>query len=136
MNMNNITLGAITLQGDNKCFVGGVSVKKESYLTPMPLYGSDSTDTIIFDFGGVNKTLNVSGIYIGTNIADCASFIALVEGRVNGKQDSSSGFPIDYVDDYRGTIKVKVGDCQTDVVMGEPLIVRWEFTLLQSSTDG
>lgn len=154
--MANTTLGSLTLQGDSKSFIGECSIRKESNLTPMPLYLLDSNETDVFDYGGVVKTINISGVFIGTcgvvdcggltpaecealknalTIADCKAFITSCQSLIQGQQDTGSGYPISFVDDYRGTIKVKINECQTDTISGEPSIVRWSFKLVESSTN-
>jgi len=133
--MGNTTLGAVTLQGDGKSFIANCKVYKEANLTPMPMYTRDSDETYVFDFGGVTKTIDVSGVYIGTDIADCATFITSCQNMIHGHQDVDSGYPISFVDDYRGTIKVKITRFESNTISGEPTIISWNFNLVESSID-
>ena len=124
---------SIVLEGDGACFIGDNTVKKESLLTPMPLYLLDSDLTEVFDFGGVIKIINLSGVYVGATKAACKTFIDNCESLIQGQQDLERGYPLDFVDDYRGTVKVKVADFESTKEAGEPLIVRWSLKLMQAS---
>lgn len=131
--MGNVTIGTLTLQGDDKSFVGEISSRKESVLTPMPFYTLDSDQTDVFDFGGVVKTINVSGVFIGTSNSDCITFKNAFEGLQQGHQDNISGYPITFVQDIIETIYVKIMDSEWTNVGGEPFIIRWNLKLVESS---
>lgn len=109
------------------------SAQKESYLTPMPLYLLDADETEVFDFGGTTKNIDLNGIYIGDDVAACKTFIDAIEGVIQGKQDTQNGYPLTFTDDYRGTIYVKVLYVNSNNEGGEPLIIRWNIKLIQSS---
>lgn len=126
--------GSITLEGDGLSFIGEDSVRKEAIMTPMPLYLLDSDETEVFDIGGTMKSLNISGIYIGASVAACKTWMDALEALINGHQDTDSGYPVNYVSDFRGTVKVKILETETTKQAGEPLIVRWVLKLLQAST--
>lgn len=131
--MANTTVGGITLEGDGNCFIEENNARKEGMLTPMPLYMLDSDETDVFDFGGVIKTINFTGVYVGTSIANVKTFIDSVEALIQGQQDTANGYPLTLTDDTRGTIKVKVSDCDTTKQAGEPLICRWTLKFFQAS---
>lgn len=122
------------MEGDGQCFIAENSARKEAILTPMPLYLLDSDETEVFDFGGTLKSINLAGVFIGTSIADCKDFMDDLEGEIQGHQDTDSGYPVDFVDDFRGTVSVKIMETETTKAAGEPLIVRWVLKLIQAST--
>lgn len=126
------TLGLITLEGDGHSFIAENTCRKEGVLTPMPMYLMDSTDTEVFDYGGVLKTLNITGIYIGADKAAVKDFIDTCEALIQGCQDVEHGYPVTFQDEFRGTIKVKLLDFESTKTQGEPLIARWTFKLVQA----
>lgn len=99
----------------------------------MPFYLSDSDETDVFDFGGVIKTISLVGVYVATSIANAKIWIDTLEAIVQGHQDVDAGYPLDFVDDYRGTVTVKIQDIDTTNTAGEPLIIRWTVKLIESS---
>ena len=103
-------------------------------LTPLPLFGEDSDNTDVFDFGGAIKTINLTGVYVDTTVANVKTSIDDMENLVNGNQSSENGYPLSFVDDYRGTLNVKIMQVQTTKVRGEPLIMRWVVKLVESNT--
>lgn len=131
--MANTTLSDITFNGDGLTFIGNNNARKEAILTPMPMYLKDSDGTEVFDFGGTIKTLTLDGAHVNTSIAKCKTWIDSVEALINGSQDITNGYPIALIDDYRGNIKVKVMDFESNNVMGEPLIIRWTLKLIQAA---
>ena len=133
--MANTTLSSITLDGDGNSFIQENSARKEAILTPIPLYLLDSDETDVFDFGGAIKTINLNGVFIGASKAACKTFMDNFEALITGAQDVSNGYPVNFVDDFRGTIKVKILDVETNKIMGEPLIVRWNTKLIEASTN-
>lgn len=131
--MGNTTLGNIILQGDGKAFIIENNARKEATLTPQPLYLMDSDQTDVFDFGGVTKTITLSGKFVGDSISDCKSFIDSVEALIQGHQDVDAGYPITFTDDLRGTIKVKIMDFDSTWIEGEPHEISWTLKLIESS---
>ena len=132
--MANVTLSAITLDGDGNSFIKDNSSRKEAILTPMPFYLFDSDDTDVYDFGGTTKTFTLSGIYVGTTISSVKDFIDLLEGLIQGHQDISAGYPLTFTDtDTRGTKKVKVMDVETTKESGVPLMCTWNLKLIEAS---
>lgn len=111
------------------------AVRKESPLAPMPLYLLDSDETEVFDFGGVIKSLNLSGVYVDTTIGNVKTFIDNMEALLQGNQDVAAGYPLTLTDDYRGTVKVKIAEFESIVEAGVPLITRWTLKLIQASTN-
>ena len=99
-----VTIGSLTLEGDNKSFIDDNSGKKESLLTPIPLYTKDSNETEVFDYGGTIKTIHLSGIFIGSTKAECKQFITDIESYINGEQDDTVVFsdPDNDIDNNQG----------------------------------
>lgn len=133
--MGDTTLGTVTLDGTYKN--GEARIKentdsKSSELVPEPMYGFDSDDTYVFDWGGVTKTITLTGTYIGDSQADCKIFVDDLEGIINGAQDT----PVTFTDDFRGTIRVKVKDSKTTHIAGVPTEVTWTLTLIEASEYG
>ena len=105
---------------------------KESFLTPMPMYLYDSDMTDIFDFGGVTKVINLTGSYVAGSIAALKTWIDSVEVLVQGHQDTDAGYPLTFVDDLRGSIKVKIYSFSSTIMEAE-LRTTWTLKLIQSS---
>ena len=132
--MGSSTIGSLTIHGDGNSFILENNAKKESFIVAMSLYGMDSDETEAFDFGGVVKTITVSGKYIGGSIAANKTFIDSLEALNQGAQDPSSGYPITFIDDLRGTIKVKVLDVDTSMSDAEGIEqCHWTLKLMQCS---
>lgn len=133
--MSNTTIGTFVLEGDGQSFIADNSARKESMLTPLPLYLLDSDGTDVFDYGGVVKTFSLNGIFVAVSVANAKTFIDNMESLIQGKQDVAHGYPLVFTDDFRGTKYVKIMDCETNKVAGEPLLVRWSIKLVESSTN-
>lgn len=131
--MGNTTVGTITLQDATNSFIQENTCRKEAVLTPMPFYMLDSDETDVYDFGGCIKTISLNGIYIGSSVANVKTYIDSIETLVNGAQDISSGYPLIFTNDYRGTIKVKIMDVETTTVAGNPIMCTWSLKLIQAS---
>ncbi len=125
-------LGTITLHGSGSVIIENHAAK-EALLTVLPLYLSDSDLTDVFDFGGTTKTINLTGIYLGANIAALKTFVDSVEAYIQGHQDTDAGYPLTFVDDMRGTIKVKIFSFNSTKLEGESTKVGWTMKLVQSS---
>ena len=123
------------LQGDGKAFIRESSVRKESILSILPLYFRDSDETDVFDFGGTIKMLTLNGIYIDTTESAVKTFIDNVEALIQGHQDINAGAPYVFVDDRRGTIRVKILSFDSIFVEGFPTGATWSLKLVQSSTN-
>ena len=134
--MANTTLGGLTLHNGSTAVIVENTCRKESTLTIVGLYTNDSDLTDVFDFGGTVKIITLTGSFKGENVAQMKSFIDSAESLIQGAQDISHGYPLTFVDDIRGTIKVKCLDFDSTVIEGESARCTWAFKLVQSSTNG
>ena len=132
--MADTTLGGITLDGGDATINENDS-KKVAVLAIMPLYLSDSDLTDVFDFGGTVKTITLTGVYVGANVAALKTWIDSVEALIQGHQDVDAGAPYTLVDDLRGTIKVKILDFNSTKPEGQSTMIDWVIKLVQSSTN-
>ena len=123
----------VTLQDLSDAFIIENSARKEAILTPMPLYTKDSNETDVFDFGGVIKTITLIGFYAKDTQADAKAFIDSVEAFVQGQQDTDAGYPIDFKDDLRGNLKVKIMNFDSTQMAGDVTQITWNLKLVQSS---
>ena len=130
--MADTTLGGVTLQDLDQANIEENTARKEAILTPMPLYSQDSSQTDVFDFGGVIKTITLIGSYAGTSVANCKTFIDSVEALIQGQQDRAAGYPITFTDDLRGTLKVKVMDFESTLASGN-FKCTWTLKIVESS---
>lgn len=133
--MANTTISGIILHDGSNAIIKENDCKKESALAIMPLYLSDADNTDVFDYGGVIKTITLTGVYIAETVANLKTWIDSVEALQNGHQDTGAGYPLTFVDDLRGTIKVKVLDFNSTFMEAEPTKVNWTLKLVQSSTN-
>jgi len=133
--MANTTLGAVTLHDGANAIIAENNCRKEAVLTVLPLYLSDSDATDVFDFGGTIKIINLTGNYLGANVAALKTFVDSIEALAQGHQDSDAGYPLTFADDLRGTIKVKVLDFDSTFSEGQPTKIAWTIKLVQSSTN-
>ena len=131
--MANTTLGAVTLHNGTTTLITENNCRKESILTALPLYLSDSDETDVFDFGGVTKIINLTGLFVGANVAALKTFIDSVEALVQGHQDTDAGYPLTFADDLRGTLKVKIFDFDSTFVEGDATRITWTLKLIQAS---
>ena len=128
-------MGGITLHDGSAAIIVENDCRKESVLTILPLYLSDSDLTDVFDFGGVIKLITLTGVYIGADIAALKSWVDSVEALQQGHQDVQAGAPYTFVDDLRGTIKVKIIDFTSTKTEGNITEIRWTIKLVQSNTN-
>ena len=133
--MASTTLGTVTLDGDGNSFIAETSVRKEAIITPLPLGTLDSDETLVFDFSGCIQTFNIRGVFIGSTAAACKTFIDSIKALIQGNQTPAQGYPLSYVDDFQGTVKVKIMDVECIKEAGEPLVVRWTVKVVQASED-
>ena len=133
--MGNTTIGGITIHNGSNAVITENNSRKESVLTVLPLYLSDSDETDVFDFGGVTRIINFSGNYRGATQAAVKSFIDSMEGLIQGHQDTEAGYPLTLVDDIRGTIKVKIFDFDSTYSEGDPLRCAWTLKVVEASTN-
>ena len=133
--MANTTIKGIVLHdGSNKIIIEN-DCKKEGVLVILPLYLNDSDLTDVFDFGGTVKIINLTGVYIGANIAALKTWVDSIEALIQGHQDVQAGAPYAFVDDLRGSIKVKILDFNSTKVEGDSTKIAWTLKLVQSSTN-
>jgi len=133
--MSNTTINGIILHNSSNYIITENDCTKEGVLTVLPLYLSDSDLTDVFDFGGTIKTINFTGSFVASSVANLKTWIDSVEALINGHQDIDAGAPYVLVDDLRGTIKVKVLNFNTTFVEGEATRISWTLKLVQSSTN-
>ena len=136
--MSNTTLNGITLHDGANAVIIDNDCRKESILAILPLYLSDSDLTDVFDFGGVIKTITLTGSYVGANVAALKTWIDSMEALQQGHQDIDAGAPYAFVDDLRAPspgLKVKVLEFSSPWNAAEPTRVTWTIKLVQSSTN-
>jgi len=133
--MADTTLKDVTLHDGSSAVIVENSCRKESVLTILPLYLSDSDLTDVFDFGGTIKIITLTGVYIGANMVALKTWIDSVEALIQGHQDVDAGAPYTFADDLRGTIKVKVLDFDSTKMEGDSTRIQWVIKMVQSSTN-
>jgi hypothetical protein len=131
--MANTTLGGVTLHDGSTAIIQENDCRKEGVLTILPLYMNDSDLTDVFDFGGTIKTINITGVYLGATTATQKTWLESIEALINGHQDTEAGAPYTFVDDLRGTIKVKILEFNTTKPEGVVGQLNWAIKLVQSS---
>ena len=131
--MANTTINGITVYNGSSAVIIENSCTKNGNLTVFPLYLNDSDLTDVFDFGGTVKTINLTGSYTAAATANLKTWIDSIEVLIQGHQDIQAGAPYVFVDDFRGTIKVKVLSFNSTAIPGEPTRVGWTLKLVQSS---
>lgn len=124
---------AYSLAGYSLGIIQEENVRKEAILTVMPAYLLDSSDTYVFDFGGTQRTISITGKYSGT-LAEIQTFINNIQGLIQGHQDINAGYPKDYVSDLLGTVKVKIMDFEFNWTAGEPNTIFYTLKLIEAST--
>ncbi len=133
--MANTTLAGVTLHNGTTAIITENTCKKNGVLTILPLYLNDSDLTDVFDFGGTIKIITLTGIYMNTTLAAVKTWIESVEALIQGHQDVDAGAPYTFVDDLRGTIKVKVLEFNSTHMEAEPTKISWTIKIVQSSTN-
>ncbi len=88
--------------------------------------------TDVFDFGGSVQTISLSGSYVGANVAALKTWVDSVAALIQGHQDKQAGAPYIFVDDLRGTLKVKVLSFNSTIIQGEPTRVGWILKVVES----
>ena len=133
--MANTTISSVTLHNGTTTVIKDNDCKKTAVLTVLPLYLNDSDLTDVFDFGGTIKTINLSGSFVGANLAAVKTWVDSVEALIQGHQDIDAGAPYTFVDDLRGTIKVKILDFNSTFMEANPVRINWILKLVDSSTN-
>ncbi len=134
--MANTTIKGVILHDGSNAIITENNCRKEAVLAVLPLYLSDADETDVFDFGGVTKIINLTGVYMNTSIANLKTWLESVEALLQGHQDIQAEAPYVFVDDLRGTIKVKIMDFDTTFSEGTKTKIDWTLKLVQSSTNG
>jgi len=111
------------------------SQRKVSSLTPMGMFGFDSDDTDVFDFGGTVRKISVTIAKIDTS-TNLATFVTALNSLINGDQSPDEGYPIAYVSDLLGTIQVKIDSIDFEWNAGRPTLLVYTLSLIESSTLG
>ena len=110
-------------------------------MTLAPLVFNDSGNTDVIDFGGVIRTIDITGIIKDTP-ANLAIDKHALNGLIQGNQDLSTGYPLTYTSDIEkgndGTsaIKVKVQRVRSTHVGGSPRRLAYIISMVESSTNG
>jgi len=133
--MGNTTLKNITLHNGTTTVIRENDCRKEAVLTILPLYLNDSDLTDVFDFGGTIKIITLTGSFVGANLAAVKTWVDSVEALIQGHQDIAAGAPYTFVDDLRGTIKVKILDFNSTFLEADPVRITWALKLVESSTN-
>ena len=133
--MGDTSIAGIVIDNGGSVVVTENDCKKESSLAIMPLYLSDADKTDIFDYGGVVKTITLSGSYTAATVAAIKTWIESIEALQNGHQDTDIGYPLTFIDDLRGTIKVKIMDFSSTKTEAAVSRITWSLKLVQSSTN-
>ena len=134
--MANTTLKGIVLHNGSTAIITDNSQSKTGSLTILPLYGFDSDETDVFDFGGAVRLITLTGSYRAANVAALKTWIDSLDALIQGKQDASSGYPLTFVDDLRGTLKVKVLSFDSPWTLAEPTRVNWTIKIVNASING
>jgi len=128
-------MGSYTLNSINLGDVAEETQRKEANLSPTPMYDRDSDETDVFDFGGCTRVITVMGKYSDTN-ANMTTFIESIEAMIQGHQDNAAGFPVDFVSDMRGTIKVKVAEFEWTKIEGIESFIAYTIKLFEANILG
>ena len=138
MRLGDNSVGAFVLQGseDTLGHIIEEGVHKRATLTEMPLYGLDSDEAFVMDFGGAVRIIDLRGEYGGATASQAKTFVSNLEALINGQQDSTvtPSYPLEFESLMRTTnIRVKVADVNYTVVAGEVYIVRYSLKLIESA---
>jgi hypothetical protein len=89
-----------------------------STIIVLPLPASPSTETDVFDFGGVTEEITIEGKKVDTlaNIATFVGYFTGTSGFINGDQSTSGNSTL--VSDIRGSISAKVDSFDYNVTYG------------------
>ncbi|MFQ5621280.1 MAG: hypothetical protein ACE5FT_05540 [Candidatus Nanoarchaeia archaeon] len=116
---NTITLTEVQVERANK----------KANLTTIPFPLSDSSQTDVFDYMGVTREVDIEGVHVATSIANLTGWLGSMMGLVQGAQTGSSL----YVSTHIGSIIVKVWNFEYDWRGGNPLSVKWNMKLVEST---
>lgn len=93
-----------TLGGVNMGNVSGISFGFRSDLDVLSFPGTASSTNLVFEMGGVERTISVSGNFTGSTTAAVKTLVDALQALINASQSSSVAF----VSDECGTIQVKI----------------------------
>ena len=99
-----------TLDNNELDNVTSIRFRKQGDIEEITLPGTDSSGNITFDFGGVGKSITVSGSYIGTT-ANIKADIDILAAILDGDQSESVLFKSDEL----GTAGINVKMISLDV---------------------
>lgn len=125
------SIGSISFDGTINIF------ESENYvldgnLTPLPLYGSNSSETDVFDYGGATLIITLTAVHVGTP-AEHGTFVqGTLLPIISGAQTGTT----QYVSTILGSPKVKIMSITGDSVEGDVRKHRWTIKMIQSSTAG
>lgn len=131
--VNSKTSTTVILQDNTTSFIDTITPSKETTLVPVPMYTKDSDETDVFDFGGVTKTITITGRYIHGTLATIVTWKESLENLVNGQQDTINGYPITFTDDFEGSRKVKIMSIEFTMDSGNPTQLFYTIKLIESS---
>jgi len=123
----------VTLHDGSGSIIKENNCRKEAVLAVQPLYLYDSDLTDVLDFGGCVKTINLTGVFTGANVAALKTWVDSIEALIQGHQDVKAGYPLIFTDDLRGTIKVKILDFDSTFTEGQQTVIDWTLKLVHSS---
>lgn len=138
----NATWGVYYQEGTGDNYFGLVqdeSVGKTADLAPMPLYGSDSAATDVFDFGGTVRIITLMIEKTSTSAANMASFLTALLGLIQGDQSPDYSYPFTYTSTLLGAIKVKVASIDVSVTIPRDvaqLTCTYTIKFIESSSIG
>lgn len=142
MNTYTITLGNGTVLTQGSTTAGQTlgqileeSCSIDANLLVFALPFSDSSDTDVQDFGGVTNTTTIQGILTDTP-ANLATSWAALRSLINGDQSSDNNYPLSYVSDIQGTIKMKFHTITFTYLAGIPRKLGYSIKMVESSNNG
>jgi hypothetical protein len=102
---------------------------KDAQLFQMPMPVSDSSSAIVIDLFGVSNTIELGGVYVGTNSSDVQSFVAALEALCNGNQSGQT-----FTSEKRSaTYKVYVSSVNWDAEEGAPLVINYTINMIEGA---
>jgi len=109
-----------------------ISIKKSANLMELPMPLSDSSDTDVFDFMGCTKKITLNGVFDAANNGSSAiiGFTGSVDSLIQGQQTYSTLKSINIA----GSLIVKADNFNYDYLRGNPNSIRYNLTLIQTTT--
>lgn len=109
--------------------------KTASQMMESPLFMADSDQTDVFDFGGAVRIITIEVIKDDT-AANLTTFTQALMTLIQGDQSPDKGYPIDYVSDLLGTVKVKIQNISFTWIAGEATKLGYTIKMIESSSVG